>query len=363
MDSIDPEYRAATRDYTEGHLSYVTVERQTDAYACDISAPYRGAEFGVAWRTGRAHPPPMGRPVLLAIASVLTGIFLLDVMGVFIRILSDTYPAEQLSAFRNLFGIVPSAILLLSMAEWHAGGRRLRIRQWRLALFRGAFVIVAQLCFYVALTRLEFATVSALAFASPMIVTALSRPVLGDRVGPWRWAAVLIGFGGVILIMQPGTDAFSLWALLPVAAAFFYASASVTVRLIDREVPIPLVNLYANAASLSLATLITLTLSEPVWIASAADLGLIALMGICGGAGVLFLTLAYRTATPSVIAPFEFTGILFAFLLGWLVFNEAPFDRLFPGVLLIIGAGLLIVWREQRAKTAVPHPRASRRLR
>lgn len=308
----------------------------------------------------------MTRPapsILIPILVVLTGIFLLDVMGVFIRILSATYPPQELAVFRNFFGMVPSILLLAGMADWHAGGRRLRMRQWRLALMRGVFVTFAQLCYYVALTKLEFATVSTLAFAAPMVVTALSVPVLGERVGPWRWTAVIIGFAGVVWVMGPGADTFAIWAVLPLGAAAGYALASVTVRLMDGDVPSPLVNLYANLAALVGASILTVTMTEPVMIRSAVDLGLIAAMGMSGGMGVLCLTFAYRQAGPSILAPFEYTGIVFAFALGWFVFHEAPIDRLFPGVLLIVGAGLLILWRERRTRAPVPHPRDSRKMR
>ncbi|MEM9141091.1 MAG: DMT family transporter, partial [Pseudomonadota bacterium] len=215
----------------------------------------------------------------------------------------------------------------------------------------------------VSLTKLEFATVSTLAFAGPMFVTALSVPVLGERVGPWRWAAVVIGFVGILLIMRPGTDAFSPWALLPVGAALGYATASVIVRLMDDDVPSPLVNMYSNVSAMAGAAVLTVLMTEPVPIQSWSDAGLIAAMGCTGGIGVLCLTYAYRMCAPSILAPFEYSGILFAFMLGWLVFHEAPFDTLFPGVLFIVGAGLLIVWRERQAKRPVPYPRASRRLR
>ena len=287
--------------------------------------------------------------VLIPVAYILIGVFLLDVMAATIRVLSDTYPTMQLAAFRNLFGMIPSLLLLASSAEWHQKGRRMTMRQWPLGLFRGVLVTVAQVCFYFALLELEFATVGTLAYAGPLFVTALSVPVLGERVGAWRWGAVLIGFAGIVMVMQPGTDTFTLAALLPLGAAFGYASSSVLVRRIDRDVPAPLVNIYASFAALACASLIMLATVEPVAIASWPDAAMIVGMGCSGGLGVLFLIFAYRRATPSVLAPFEYTGILIAFWLGWVFFDEAPIGRLFPGVLLIVGAGLLIIWRERRA--------------
>jgi len=230
--------------------------------------------------------------LLRAILIVMAGIFLLTFMGVLVRILRETYPVTELAAFRNLFGMLPPALILFGSAAWHAGGRSLAMRQWWLAALRGLFVTFAQLCFYMALTRLEFATVSTLAFAGPMIVTALSVPVLGDRVGPWRWAAVTIGFAGVILVMQPGGDAFTYAALLPIGAAVGYSCSAVTVRLIDRDVPSPLVNIYSTFATLIGASVLMLILDDPVAVASWRDMGLIVIMGSSGGLGVLCLIIA-----------------------------------------------------------------------
>ncbi|MGD1924290.1 MAG: DMT family transporter [Paracoccaceae bacterium] len=287
-------------------------------------------------------------PVLIPIAYILIGIFLLDVMAVIIRVLSDEYPTLQLAALRNFFGLVPSLLVLATSADWHSNGRSLRMRQWPIGMLRGVLVTGAQVCFYFALLELEFATVGTLVYASPLIVTALSVPILGERVGAWRWSAVLIGFVGIIMIMGPGSDTFTLAALLPLGAAFGYASSSVLIRRIDRAVPAPVVNLYATAAAMVCATFLMLGSGEVQMIKSWSDAGLIALMGCSGGLGVLFLIFAYRRAAPSVLAPFEYSGILIVFCLGWLFFDEAPVDTLFPGVLFVVGAGLLIIWREQK---------------
>ncbi|MEM1162127.1 MAG: DMT family transporter [Pseudomonadota bacterium] len=292
---------------------------------------------------------PSPKRIAQAIGIILSGIFLLDLMGVFIRMLSDTYPASELAVFRNMFGLVPGIIVLLLSADWHARGRKIGMRQWKLGFARGLFVTFAQFCYYIALTKLEFATASTLAFAGPMIVVALAVPILGEHVGPWRWAAVLIGFGGILLVMRPGSDVFTWAALLPLGAAAGYATSAVLVRLVDRDVPSALVNCYSSFSAMFGAALLMLILEEPVAIQSWTDMALIAAMGCSGGSGVLCLIISYRLVQPSLLAPFEYTGIAFAFILGWVFFNEAPFARLFPGVLLIVGAGLLIIWRERRA--------------
>ncbi|MEM8687521.1 MAG: DMT family transporter [Pseudomonadota bacterium] len=278
---------------------------------------------------------------------ILTAIFLFSVMGAIIKYLGPSYGAQQLSAFRNGFGLIPSCLVLLFSRDWHAAGRPIIIRQWKLGLLRGGFVAVAQVCFYAALVHIEFATASTLAFAGPLFITALSVPVLREHVGGWRWTAVAIGFVGILFIMRPGSEIFTLYAVLPILAAFFYACSSITVRLMDDDVPSATLNIYSTSGALLGALLILFSTSRYTPVASAQDwLWLIAL-GIVGGCAVLGLIVAYRLTSPSNLAPFEYFGIPFSFVIGWFAFGEAPFERLFPGALLIVAGGLLILWRER----------------
>jgi drug/metabolite transporter (DMT)-like permease len=289
--------------------------------------------------------PVFARAILIS----LTGLFLLDSMGAVVKHLGDSYPVQQLSMFRNLFGLVPLAIILLASRQWHATGRNIRIRQWKLALGRGLLVTLAQFCFYLSVVKLAFATASTLVFTGPLFVTALSVPLLGERVGPWRWLAVGIGFSGVVVIMRPGGDAFTLYALLPVCAAFAYALTAVSVRLITEAVPSVVINLYSHVGALIGSTVLMLATSGYHPVASIEDWAWIVGLGMLGGIGVLCLIIAYRMTRPSNLAPFDYFGILFAFGLGWVFFGEAPFETLFPGVLLIVGGGGMIIWRERRA--------------
>lgn len=277
----------------------------------------------------------------------LLAFMLFDSMGAVVKYLGDGYPAQQMAMYRNLFGLVPSLLVLLFSSGWHRAGRPIVIRQWRLAFLRGGFIVIAQYCFYTALVHMEFATAVTLAFIAPVFVTALSVPILGARVGAWRWLAVAVGFAGVVMIMRPGSDVFSIYSLMPLGAALGYALAAVTVRLFDDDVPNATMNLYTTFAALVGAAVIVVATGGYTPVQSAHDWTWIFIMGIFGGVAVLALIAAYRTAAPSSIAPFEYFGIPFSFLIGWVIFDEAPIDTLMPGALFIAGGGLLIFWRER----------------
>ncbi len=290
-------------------------------------------------------------PFARAVAYVLLAILLFDFQGVIIKFLGERYPVQQLAGFRNVFGLIPSLIVLGLSSEWHARGRLLGIRQWRLGLLRGLFIAMAQFCFYLSITKMELATASTLTYISPVLITLLSIPILKHEVGLWRWLAVIIGFVGVVMIMGPGTEIFTPYSLLPIGAAFGYSLSTVCVRLFDEHNPTALLNMYASAGALLGALAIVFVTSGYSEVESLQDWGLLLCMGLVGGFAVLALINAYRLARPSSLSPYEYFGIPFAFILGWLFFDEAPFAKLFPGVLLIIAGGLLIAWREHRNRS------------
>jgi len=290
-----------------------------------------------------------GDRVWLAISMSLLALVLFDLMGLIIKHLSPDYSAAELSAYRNLFGILPGVIALWSARSWHQGGRRWRIRQWPLAVTRGLFVTLAQLLFYYALGHMAFATATTITYSNAIFMTALAIPILGERVGAIRWAAVLLGFIGVLMVMGPGRESFSIVALAPLGAAFLYALAGVTARLMDSDVPSPLINLYSVVAALFGSFALALWMGGFSQIKAATDLVWIAAMGGFGGTAVLCLVVSYRMTEQSNLAPFSYFGIPFAFIFGWLFFREAPFSDLFPGAILIVGGGLLVIWRERHA--------------
>lgn len=299
--------------------------------------------------TARAAAPAQDR-VLLAIALSLLALVLFDFMGLIIKLLAPRYGAAELSAFRNAFGLVPSVIALWSSAGWHGSGRRMLIRQWPLGCLRGLFITFAQFLFYYALGRLAFATATTITYSNALFMTALAVPILGERVGLIRWAAVLVGFAGVLWVVKPGGDSFTLDALAPLGAAFLYALAGVTSRLMDIEVPSPLVNLYSSGVAMVGSLILVLFTGGFSGLAQASDLAWIAAMGGFGGTAVLCLVVSYRMTEQSNLAPFSYFGIPFAFVFGWLFYGEAPWRDLIPGALLIAAGGLMVIWRDRRMR-------------
>ncbi len=287
---------------------------------------------------------------VLAVALFLTALLFFDLMGLVIKHLSVRYTAAELSAYRNVFGLIPSLAALYLSKKWAATGRRWTIRQWKLGFGRGLLVACAQLMFYFSLTFMPFATASTLSYASAIFATALAWPLLGERVGPMRWLAVIIGFVGVLMVVGPSREMFGWAAIVPLGAAALYALTAITARLFDRDVVTPLVNVYSAAGALLGSLVLALFLGNFNPLQSWEDLAWITLMGGFGGTAVLLYVVAYRMTEQSNLAPFSYFGIPLAFGLGWLAFGEAPWSDLFPGAILIALGGLFIVWRERRLR-------------
>jgi len=288
--------------------------------------------------------------VVPAILLSLLAIVLFDFMGLIVKRLSEDYSAAELSAYRNFFGLIPSAIVLFSSRQWHQKGRLMRMRQWELACLRGVITALAQFLFYLSLGRLAFATASTITYSNALFMTALAVPLLSERVGLARWLAVGVGFLGVVMIVGPTGENFTYDALLPLGAAFLYALSGVMARMMDQSVPSPLINLYSTVVSCGGAVLLTLLTGGFSVLDGSRDLGWIVAMGCLGGSAVLALVVSFRMTEQSNLAPFNYFGILIAFVFGWAFFGEAPIDDLFPGAFLIATGGLLIVWRERRLR-------------
>lgn len=290
----------------------------------------------------------MKNNLLIAVLLTLSGLFFLDCMGIAIKYLRNDYPAAVLSVYRNLFGIIPCMLVLFLSSQWHAGGRKIIIKEWRLGLLRGVFVCFAQICLYTSYFYVPYALVATMEHTGPMIVSLLCIPILGEKFGLYKMSAVILGFVGIIFIMQPWTDDFNIYLILPICAAFGYSLARVTSLSFPKEVLSPLINIYAQVGTILCSSLIIIFFNQWTPFKSIEDLLLILIMGLIGGTGTLLIIYGARKAELSKITPFDYIEIFFALILGWVFFQEWPIDSLFPGVLFIIAGGLIIIWRQKK---------------
>ena len=288
--------------------------------------------------------------LLLAVILSLSGLFLLDCMGIAIKYLRNDYPAAQLSVFRNLFGMLPCFIALYFSQDWHEGGKKIIIEQWKLGLFRGVFVSIAQLCLYTSYLYIPFALVATMEYTGPMMVTLLAIPLLGEKFGWYKSLAVISGFIGILFIMEPWSENFNIIILLPILAALGYSLARVTALNFTLDTPTPLINLYGQVGTMFCSLLLVIFFNMWENFKSLYDIFILLIMGVAGGTGTLLLIYGSRRAELSKIMPFDYIEIFFALILGWIFFNEWPVDQLFPGAFFIVIGGIIIYLRQNYYK-------------
>jgi S-adenosylmethionine uptake transporter len=241
------------------------------------------------------------------------------------------------------------SVLIVALASFMVRRDDLRIALQRRNLaaiaVRGVLIFVAWLAYYSASRSLQLAELVTLYFAAPLFVVAMSNPVLGEIVGPWRWLAAGIGFGGV-LIAADLSAAPDVWpALLTLFAALCWAVTTILARGLSQAVSTAALmvggNLVFVVACGALAPFVF------VW-PDAFSLGLIGALGLIGGAGQFFLFEGLRRAPASAVAPFEYSLLAWAILWGWLVFGDLPSRHVLIGATIILGAGLFMLFIEGR---------------
>jgi drug/metabolite transporter (DMT)-like permease len=275
---------------------------------------------------------------LAAIGFMLMSGVLFSVMDVLSKRLAATYDPIEVAWGRYL------AILALLALPVARVPRAMITTRPALQLVRGLCILGAGLFFIAGLAQLALADATAIAFASPLLVTAMSIPLLGERVGPRRWSAVALGFVGVLIVIRPGTGAVGPAALLPLASAACWAMSLVVTRsMAHRDQPLTTL-LYSTAVGL-IATSVALPF---VWRAvPLTDCVVMAIMGALNAGGQYLLIAGLRRGTASLLAPFSYSQMLWSILFGFWVFGSVPTVWTWCGALVIIGSGLYIAHRER----------------
>lgn len=302
--------------------------------------------------------PPFRRDNAKGIAFLVAGVAVFSVQDLILKLLSGAYPLHQAMVFRSLTAI--PFLLLLVRAE---GGLHSLFTPGTGAMIRrGGIMLLAYTCYYIALPALPMATTVALYFSAPLFITLLSVLVLGERVGPRRWGALVAGFAGVILMVRPATGVFEWAALLPVLSGFTYALSMISARRLGTTETAAALAFWGNAVFLAAALVMSAILGSGAFgheahpslafllrgwaMPTPGDAALMMACGLIAALGLTFLTQAYRIAQASVVTPFEYTGLIWSVLYGWVFWQQWPDSTGWAGIAIIIGAGLYVLWRD-----------------
>ena len=282
-----------------------------------------------------------------------------------VKALSEDMALHQVILFRSIIGL---ALLLLIVIPLAGGMAQLRTRRPFVHMLRGLMVLSANFCFFMALAAMPIAEATAIFFVSPLVITVFSVIFLGETVGPRRWLAVLVGFLGVLIIIRPGTEAFTPIALLPLLAATFYAALHMMTRVIRVTETAVTMGWYIQLMFLVVSIGVGLSIGDGRfdtgagqtlsfltrawdWPADSAWF-LLLLTGIGSALGGVLISQAYRLCEAALVAPLEYIAMPMAIFWGFVVFNELPDAVSWLGIVLIVGAGLFMIWRETNAREA-----------
>jgi drug/metabolite transporter (DMT)-like permease len=274
----------------------------------------------------------------------------MDAIAKYMATFQDMSPG-QITFYRFFFQMVCTLPLLLTVG----GAAALRPNRPWMNLLRGVLHGAASLLFFVAVKYMPLADVFAIYFVEPFILTAMSAAFLGERVGWRRWLAIIVGFGGAIIVIQPSFIVFGLTALLPVGCAFLFSLYLFLNRAIgESDSPLTMQTvagfggtLFMGAALVggNLAEVGDFALSLPQ---TALALALLLVLGSLSGYAHLLVVRAFRLAPLSLLAPFQYFEIISATVLGYALFGDFPNASKWLGIAVIVGSGLFILWRERQ---------------
>jgi len=291
----------------------------------------------------------IARGILYVCGSALISAF----MSVSIKWLSDTYPAVELTFFRCAFGFIPVALIV----RRGGGIATLRTRRKLGHFLRASAWTASFLLSFLALHSLGLADAVALSFLAPIFMTVFSVPMLGEHVGIHRWGAVLLGFVGILFMAKPEGRVFEVGTVFGIGSALFWGVGSLSVRQLTRSESTASITFYTHFfAALLLALALPFFWVTPSWQGVLAMLA----VGVMGGTSQYWATQALSYAPAAVVAPFNYTQMVWAVVLGFLIWNDLPGINLLIGVGLVIASGLYILYRElRRARMAIEAARSA----
>jgi len=259
---------------------------------------------------------------------------------------SEAYPLGQVLFFRGFFGVILYFIIM----------PRDRIKNFYLTKRPGLHFLrcmsglIALVAIFIALRNLPLATVVSISFAAPIFTTIFSIFLLSEKVGMFRWIAVLVGFIGIIIITEPGFSSFNIYFIYPIIFCLGLSYVAIAIRQLSTTEPVWLISLYFSIA-ITLASLVTLPYG---WvIPNFGDLILLMLIGVFGGVANLWLGQSYKLAEVSLVSPLKYLALVFAIAFGYFIWGEIPSFKTLLGAALVIISSIIIFRREIYLKKQV----------
>ncbi len=309
----------------------------------------------------------------VGIGFVLVAMMAISVNDMLVKQFSSGYPLHQIVFIRSAIGICFSLI----MVQFEGGFSTLRTERPGLHLLRCLLLVVANMTFFAALAAIPLADATAMFFVAPLIITLLSIPFLGEKVGIRRIGAVVVGFFGVLIMLRPGVASNQaspdrIILLLPIAAAFAYAAMQILTRRLGARATASAMAVYVQAAFLAVGAGFWIVAGDGRFADGVENQSIVFLLRAWRWPDpqdfVLFITLglmsavigytlsaAYRAANAATVAPFEYSALLMAVFWGWMMWGELPDWWITVGIVLIVGSGLYVFIREQ-AGSVTPSP-------
>lgn len=305
----------------------------------------------------RLSPPQLG--ALCATVAVL----FFSVNDVAMKFLSGGYALHQVVLIRSFIGLF---VLLAVIAPMTNGWAIARTKRLRMHMLRGLCVVAANMTFFLGLAAMPLADAVAIFFICPLVITVFSVVFLKETVGPRRWAAIAVGMVGVIIMMRPGTSAFQIASVLPIVAAFCYATVHVLARRLGGTESAATMAFYIQIMFIIVCIIMGLAVGDgrfgnqtdpsllfllrawswPV----VADYPVFIVIGVGVAIAGFLISQAYRVTEASFVAPFEYLALPLSVVWGMVIFDEFPDGWDYVGMTLILGSGLFTAWRETQTK-------------
>ncbi|MFN4310522.1 MAG: DMT family transporter [Ferrovibrio sp.] len=292
-----------------------------------LPAPLYARLFGYGTRRG--------------VASMILGMAAFIINDTLIKLASASVPTGQLITMRNIM----AATLIVMLVVMTGQAAHLRRAADRVVVARSLIDVIATLCYLLALFHMPIGNVTAINMATPLAMTAAAAVFMGVPVGWRRWSAIVAGFLGVLLIVQPEAEGFNAYSLLAIAAVVFIVARDLTTRRIDTGIP-SLVITLTNAVFVLLGAL-ALSAWEG-WVAvNLVQVLLLAGAGLFLIGGYLLIVDAFRHGDLATVGPFRYTGLIWALLSGFLVWGDIPNLLAFAGIVIVVASGLYVLHRER----------------